>query len=175
MEQLELFNNNQTENNPCCPVCKTNFQKKRYNHKYCSKKCYLLINKEYKIKYRLNNKEKINEIERNYCAKNKDRKIYNNYRSNIRGYIFGRIKHSKSVIELLGCDREEYKKYLESKFKEGMTWENRGRNGWHIDHILPRVHFKLENIEEQKRFFHYTNTQPLWAYENLSKGTKILQ
>jgi len=51
-----------------------------------------------------------------------------------------------------------------------MTWENHGE--WHIDHIKPCSLFNLLNEDEQKKCFHYTNLQPLWASENLSKGCK---
>jgi len=50
------------------------------------------------------------------------------------------------------------------KFKrKGMTWENRGKGGWHIDHVLPYASFDLSDPEQQKICFHYTNLQPLWA------------
>ena len=32
----------------------------------------------------------------------------------------------------------------------------------------------FSDVEQQKKCFHYTNLQPLWASDNLSKGTKIL-
>ena len=73
---------------------------------------------------------------------------------------------------LIGCSLEELKKHLESQFKPGMSWKNRGRNGWHIDHIKPCASFDLSKSEEQHKCFHYSNLQPLWAKENLRKGIK---
>lgn len=73
-------------------------------------------------------------------------------------------------MELTGCELNVLKEFLESKFKQGMSWENHGE--WHIDHIKPCCKFDLEDEEEQKKCFHYTNLQPLWAKENLSKGGK---
>ena len=54
-----------------------------------------------------------------------------------------------------------------------MTWKNWGVKGWHLDHIIPCASFDLSLPEEQKKCFHYTNLQPLWAEDNLSKGSKL--
>lgn len=78
---------------------------------------------------------------------------------------------SKSTLELPGCELSFLKGYLESKFEAGMNWENHGE--WHIDHIKPCNSFNLVDIEEQKKCFHYTNLQPLWKLDNLSKGSKV--
>lgn len=77
-----------------------------------------------------------------------------------------------NFYKYLGCSKDNFIQYFESKFKEGMTWENHGE--WHIDHIKPCASFNLLNEEEQQKCFHYTNLQPLWAAENLSKGSKIV-
>lgn len=79
---------------------------------------------------------------------------------------------NNKTIELLGCSVSFLKGFLEAKFKEGMTWENHGE--WHIDHIKPCASFDLLDEAEQKKCFHYTNLQPLWASENLSKGCKYI-
>ena len=90
--------------------------------------------------------------------------------------IFKDYKAEKkaSFVELLGCDIKYFFKFKENKFEEGMTLENHGFETWHIDHIIPIKEFYLTDLEEQKKFFHCTNLQPLWAKENLKKGTKIL-
>ncbi len=46
-----------------------------------------------------------------------------------------------------------------------MSWENYGE--WHIDHKKPVSWANSE--EELYELNHYTNLQPLWATENLSK------
>ncbi len=81
-------------------------------------------------------------------------------------------KRCLPVADLIGCSMEELKKYLEIKFQPGMTWENKGRAGWHIDHIRPCSSFDLTDPEQQKQCFHYTNLQPLWAIDNLRKNAK---
>jgi hypothetical protein len=77
-----------------------------------------------------------------------------------------------STFSLIGCTPNELKKYLESKFLDGMTWENYGFEGWHIDHIRPCSTFDLSNPQEQAACFHYTNLQPLWAQDNMLKRDK---
>ena len=52
-----------------------------------------------------------------------------------------------------------------------MTWDKVGKE-IHIDHIKPCAKFDLTKKEEQEKCFHYTNLQPLWACDNLMKGSK---
>ena len=78
------------------------------------------------------------------------------------------------TLDLLGCSVEELWIHLEKQFTAGMTRENHGRNGWHIDHIIPCASFDLSDPEQQSQCFHYTNLQPLWAEDNIKKGNKII-
>ena len=75
---------------------------------------------------------------------------------------------SGSITELIGCTIEECRQHLENQFEAGMSWDNHGE--WHIDHRRPCASFDLVNEEEQRMCFHYTNLQPLWATDNLSKN-----
>ena len=77
--------------------------------------------------------------------------------------------------ELLGCSIREARNYLETLFQSGMTWGNYGVNGWHIDHIIPLSYFDMSDPEQQKRAWHYTNLQPLWAADNRKKSNKIIE
>ena len=141
-------------------------------------------------KYREENKDKIRQRNKKYFAENKDKLIEGiskrykkdpNFR--LKKLISYRVREelkknnikkiSKSP-ELLGCTVQEAREHLEKQFKEGMTWENHGLYGWHIDHIIPCASFDLTDPDQQKKCFHYTNLQPLWAKENLIKGAKIL-
>lgn len=74
----------------------------------------------------------------------------------------GRQK-SSSTLSLLGCSVEYFKAYLESLWKPGMSWENYGVDGWHIDHVRPCASFDLSKRDDQGMCFHYTNLQPLWG------------
>jgi hypothetical protein len=73
-----------------------------------------------------------------------------------------------STIESIGLDRSEFKKYIESLFSDGMTWDNYGE--WHIDHIKPLCTAKT--VDEVIKLTHYTNLQPMWWFDNLKKGKK---
>jgi hypothetical protein len=79
-------------------------------------------------------------------------------------------KHG-NTMELTGCSKDELISHLESKFTEAMSWDN--YREWHIDHIKPCASYDLENPEEQRKCFHWTNLQPLWASENIRKGCKV--
>ena len=81
----------------------------------------------------------------------------------------GYTKRSKT-FDIVGCAAEELKARIESRFLNGMSWEN--RHLWHIDHEIPLASAKTE--EELLALCHYTNLQPLWAEDNLKKSDKIL-
>lgn len=76
---------------------------------------------------------------------------------------------SKRSIEYLGCTIECFKVHIEKQFKDGMSWDNFG--DWQIDHITPLMYNK-PTIEQVAERLHWTNTQPLWAKENMSKGNR---
>jgi len=140
-------------------------------------KLYEISNKEkmkkYRQKYYLENKKKINKKRKCYLSNNLQAKIRHNLRIRIGSVLKGKIK-SGTTMSLLGCDADFFISYIENQFKNGMNWKNYGRNGWHIDHIRPCASFDLTDPEQQKKCFHYTNLQTLWAEDNLRKSDKIL-
>lgn len=183
--------------NYCCKKCfLKRFKKYRIKNKdiilskmrdkyYKDKDTILSRNK----KWRDNNPDKIREIKKKEYLKNKDkyskrRKIYENnklktdpyfkfmhqLRCRLRIAIKNKYK-SGSAVNDIGCSSKEAYDYISSKFKDGMSWENYGK--WHIDHIKPLSSFNLENREEFLKAVNYTNLQPLWAKDNLSKGNRI--
>jgi hypothetical protein len=162
----------------------------------CVYKCTYGLQKNYK-EYTFVREGLSEEEKKSYIEKSEKKKIQN--RPKKTAYVLNRLKKDPNFkiltmlrkricnvlkskknkkcfksVELLGCSIEHCKKHLESKFKEGMKWENHGKKGWHIDHIIPCVSFDLTDPEQQKKCFHYTNLQPLWWQENLAKGSKIL-
>jgi hypothetical protein len=130
--------------------------------------------------WRLNNPEKMRVAKRNWKRKafatdmvyKLTEYIRNRINRELRRLIENRAKKSISIRDL-GCSVDELREYLESKFQPGMDWQNWSLAGWHIDHIKPLKAFDLAKREELLAAFHYTNLQPLWAADNLSKGTKI--
>lgn len=138
---------------------------------------YYLKNRHKFSKYYYKNKKRINENTRLYLKnKRKLDPIYRvkiNLRRRLHNFIKGKDKTYKT-LELLGCSMDELKLYIESKFTDGMSWENYGLYGWHIDHIIPCSKFNFSNEEEQKKCFHFTNLQPLWAKDNIIKGNNLL-
>lgn len=124
--------------------------------------------------YEQNNKEKRNKRVRERIKSNPKTKMAALLRSSIYLILknrFGNPK-SKKTLELLGCDFDFFKAFIERQFKRGMRWENHGRYGWHIDHKIPIASAKTDN--ELILLFHYTNLQPMWWRENIIKSDKIL-
>lgn len=144
------------------------------------RKSYYQKNKEEIIKKRKvyveKNKEKVKKYHTSYCNRrfktDSNYKLACNLRSRLKSAINGNFK-SGSAVKDLGCSIEELKQYLESKFLPGMSWDNHTVDGWHIDHIKPLASFDLTDRQQFLEACHYTNLQPLWAKDNISKGDNI--
>ncbi len=126
------------------------------------------------------NREHVNEYSRNFkriWEKNQREtntkfKIVKNLRCRLYQAIkFGYGVKNESTLNLLSCSLDFFQGYMESKFQDGMTWENYGK--WHIDHIIPCNSWDLSQEEEVKMCFHYLNLQPMWGSENSSKKDKF--
>lgn len=99
-------------------------------------------------------------------------RIKNNLFRRLNHAIACAVKHAPTY-ELVGCTPDQLKAHLEAAFLPGMTWENYGKGGWHIDHVMPCAAFDLTKESEQRKCFHYSNLNPLWGRDNMSKGKKV--
>ena len=142
------------------------FFKNKAKEYYQENKDYITVrNKKYQEKNRENRNNYIN-----------NRKKYDNlFRLSIliRKLIWISInkmgyKKNSKTNNILGCTFDDFKSHIEKQFKEGMTWENQGE--WHLDHKTPVSWAETE--EQIYELNKYTNFQPLWAKDNLSKGNK---
>ncbi len=98
-------------------------------------------------------------------------RIMRSVRHRLRNALKRKVKIFHS-IDLIGCDVSTLKSHLESKFQLGMEWSNYGygQDKWHIDHIKRCREFDLSDPSQQKICFHWSNLQPLWQHDNLSKN-----
>lgn len=149
--------------------------RKQKDAEYYKQNCETRLAKD-KI-YATLNRERINLRRAKYEKERKKIDLEFRLTKNLRTRLSSAIKDNwktGSAINDLGCSIEELKKYLESKFKPGMVWENWSQDGWHIDHIKPLASFDLSNADQVKQACHYSNLQPLWAEENLQKSDKCV-
>jgi len=128
--------------------------------------------------WRSRNKDRVRGYYRKYVNKRRKTDIAFHLQMTVRTRIHGALARSSlgkeaRTLEYVGCTASELRCWLESKILPGMTWENRGRHGWHIDHIIPLSKFDLSDPVQQAAAFHYTNLQPLWAKDNLRKSDKV--
>lgn len=138
-------------------------------------KAWRLKNPNYMPQYRVENKEKLTKQQNNYW--NNRYKTDSTYKliNSLRNRILLAIKNNQKAgktIDLIGCSVKKLKQHLESQFTNGMNWGSQGK--WHIDHIKPCSSFNFKDPKQQQKCFHYSNLQPLWAKDNLSKSNKII-
>lgn len=175
---IDLFPKNRNICKECYRPLELERNKKYRESKNLQAKIYYQNNKEQfserHRKWRENNKEKITisnkEYQREKCRTSENFRIKKNLRVRINFAL--KSKNTTKLLttmNLIGCTIEELKTHLENKFTDGMSWDNYGKYGWHIDHIKPCASFDLTKEEEQKKCFHYSNLQPLWAEDNYKK------
>ncbi len=152
-------------------------QSKRYYEK--NRESLAAKNKKYR-EARLADPE-LAAIDREKSRRTRRERYWKNPQTRLRSVLRGRVitalkskgvAKSKKTTDLIGCGIEQLRAHLEAQFTEGMSWDKLGAHGIHIDHIRPCASFDLTDPEQQKICFHYTNLQPLWAKDNLSKGAK---
>lgn len=178
-DESEFWKSWRERDRATCIECDREAKRKRHLETYESKK-------QYYMDYYQKNREARLEWQNNYRKTDAGRASRKNFISKpeqrARKAQAKRIKEvlnyknldkCKTTLKYIGCNAKELKEYLESRFVEGMTWDNYGFYGWHIDHIRPISSFDLEDEEQMEQCFHYTNLQPLWAEENLSKGASL--
>ena len=145
-------------------------------------KMYRRINKEKIRLWKLKNKEKRKEYDKQYYQKykqrinmNKEQRIKKNKSLSVKEKIRGRFKHainnySKTgkimPIKDYGIDMNAIIKHLQP-FPQNM--EN-----YHIDHIVPLCMFNHNNPEQIKRAWAPQNLQWLTVQQNLEKGNRLV-
>lgn len=174
-----------------CKVCRKEQQQKWVNQ-----------NPDYQKEYHQNNKESHRVRSKKHYDKNRDiilskrvwgddnndyqrryrsernttdpiYKLINTMRSRLRKYIkLTKITKINTTSKYIGCSPSQLREHIENQFTDGMSWDNHGLFGWHVDHIIPLS--SIKNEEDIIKLCHYTNLQPLWAEDNLSKSNKIL-
>jgi hypothetical protein len=179
-----------------CPVEVFKFKKRScYTCQLAQARAWKAQNKEraneYTRKWKVENREHVSEYNKSYDAENRDViqkrqtayhlaraktdpnfKLAKMLRSRYHVVLkTGRL--DESSLEILGCSIHNFKRWLEFRFREDMTFANHGKV-WDLDHVVPIAKFDLHgNEEEIRKCFHWTNFQPLYGSSNKSKNSRV--
>lgn len=125
----------------------------------------------YKWRYQHDAEFRLKELLRRQIKK-KQVRLHEQAHAAIHQALCGKTKGG-TIERLLGYTLAELRAHLERQFVNGMGWHVRGRDGWHIDHILPKRCFDLTTVEGVRKYWALSNLQPLWASDNLKKADRI--
>ena len=178
---------------PHCKSCKNTYKNPEKQREYYqkNKERILANNRAYREanqakissqrkEYRGKNQEYIKQKQKEYLPVRKERikeqrKVDENFRmkeilrSKIHKLLSGK---ESSYQDLLGCDIDTLRRWLQFQFDSKMSWNNLGTY-WQIDHILPMSKFDLTHHATQKICFSWTNLQPLEKTRNRQKSNKF--
>ena len=181
-----------------CKCCDIPFIPLKTHMKYCSLECskFLynakstqrhILHREINDKYRKNCKAYEHRYQIDRLQNDELYRVHHMLRSSMSNLISKFVKDPENsfigkkdkTINYLGIDIEGFVAHIEDQFTDGMSWDNRGKDGWHLDHIRPLASFpfkdyKIGSDEFESLMYeawHYTNFQPLWAFDNLSKNS----
>lgn len=143
---------------------------KKYYKKYYEKNKEIIL--PIILEKQKNNRLKINERQRKRYSEDPVFRLKQIIRRSIlKNLKLLNCKKNSATTEILGCNFDEFKIYLESKFEPWMNWDNYGKYkkglvnyGWDIDHIIPIS--KAKNEEDVYKLNHYTNLYPLCSNIN---------
>lgn len=148
-------------------------RKRKYNNEY---------NKRPEVRERRNETQR--KEYQNNTAKRLRRNLSLAMNHKLKTVLNGGCLKGKNTLEYLGCSMEEFVQHIENQFEDGMCWDNYGRSTtkcircWHLDHIVPAMYkesaddiITVDVIIERS---HYTNFQPMWADENISKSNRYI-
>jgi len=179
--------------NSSCRVCRSKADK-AYSTKHKEKiKAYLRDyyqkNKQKAKEYQIKNKERRRVNKKNWDLKNKEHvrqyiktkwknnpafRIGETIRIALRQFLKNPHYKAKQMLDI-GCTAEELKYHIEKQFEPGMTWDNWGYYGWHLDHKIPLSHFDLTIRAEYLKACNFANIQPLWREVNKAKSNKLIK
>lgn len=128
--------------------------------------------KEALARYHRSDKAAVAKRIRERRKTNPDYRIKDNTRRRINKMLH-RDRASKNCPswELVGCSISDFRRHLESHFKEGMSWLNMGE--WELDHVLPLAMFTMTDEKQLRLAFNWQNTRPEWAAVNRRKSDSI--
>jgi hypothetical protein len=159
---------------PSCKTCKNNVPRTRAHRKPKPNREKRALSNRL---WRRNNPEKAREIYNRYGKKRlgtPEGKLNCNMSAAVRNCVHG-IKKSRRWEGLVGYSFAQLKRHLGKQLLPGMTWENYGRNGWHVDHKIPKTafNFKTSDDIDFKRCWALKNLRPMWEPDNIRKKDKL--
>ena len=188
-----------------CIICRSPFVViGKANWKTCSKKCFLIKQKQYLKDYYIKNRERIKEhnLKPEIMKRTQERmKGYYKRRKELNKRPHIRIRNNKyfknrrlndiefNILSKLRCNLyKALRKYNENgkimtSIKYGINYEliienlkpfPKNMENYHIDHIIPLCFFNLNNPKEIGWAFAPENHQWLTQKENLEKGGRII-
>lgn len=134
-----------------CIVCKSDRSKKYYseNKEKIKKRAVELM----KTKYSKDPKFKAAKIARTHLQ---------------RVISYAKLSKNKGTFDILGYTAEEFRLNMESKFKDGMSWENYGSD-WHVDHIKAVALFDLIDLKDVALVNSLDNLEPVFVNDHKIK------
>ncbi|RKZ35302.1 MAG: hypothetical protein DRQ49_19660 [Gammaproteobacteria bacterium] len=156
--------------NPWCRECSKAYSKLHYDENKLA-----ILARQAELKKTSKYKEARRKRSKEAYRASPQKRVRQSAHTALTDLLSGKRK-SSWVLKHLGCTVTEWKRHLESQFKPGMNWDNRGvgKEKWCLDHVVPLSSADLQNKDELDRVLNYKNTQPLFQQENSSKGARIL-
>lgn len=128
------------------------------------------VNRQAQRPWRKANPDKVREQKRREGATTHGR-VKRNQRERFRKFL-KKKRTTGRLADWIGCEWKTLVVWLEDMFEPGMTWDNYGTM-WHIDHVKPLKSFDLRDDKQVAEAWHVSNLQPLWAEDNIAKGSKL--